>query len=100
MPVTPSTFKAEYAEFATVTDPVVQAKLDEAYLRVGDSWGDHRDLGVKKLTAHLLWESPLTEPAARTSDGSSDYLKDFETLLAQVRVNFFGTVATDAASDP
>lgn len=95
MPVTPSQFKEEYAEFAGASDALVQAKLDEAYLRVGEPWGPFRDVGAKKLAAHLLWISPLTEPSDRTSpeDTSSDYLRDFEKLEATARVGFFGTVA-------
>jgi hypothetical protein len=92
--ITPATFKAEYAEFEHAPDAIVQAKLDEAYLRVGVSWGEHRDLGAKKLAAHLLWMSPLTEPADRSNPGDvhSDYLRDYDQLLAAVRVGFFGTV--------
>lgn len=95
MPVTPSTFKEEYSEFSEAPDPLVQAKLEEAYLRVGTQWGDLRDAGVKKLAAHLLWISPMTEPSDRSSpsDTESDYLKEFNRLLGEVRGAFFGAVA-------
>jgi hypothetical protein len=87
--VTPAEFKAEYTEFASLDDATVQFKLDEAYLRAGAAWGDLQDTAAKLLTAHLLWLSPLSEPAARAA--GSPYLGAYDKLLAQGRVRFFGS---------
>lgn len=87
---TPSEFKAEYAEFRLLSDEVVQAKLDAAYRRVGESWGDLRDDGAKLLAAHLLAISPLGEPSTRSVKGPAGartvYLDEFERMLREVRV--------------
>lgn len=91
MAVTTDEFRAEYTEFASLDDPTVEAKLNEAYLRVGESWGPLRDTGAKLLTAHLLWTSPLSESGARAA--GSPYLVAFRELMAQARVGFFGTTS-------
>lgn len=88
----PTEFKAEYAEFRLLTDPVVQAKLDQAYRRVGESWGELRDDGAKLLTAHLLASSPLGEPSSRSVKGEKDsgsrtsYLDEFQRIQDEIRV--------------
>ncbi len=55
MAVTPTQFKDEFPEFATLTDPDVQLFIDQAERRTArTNWGVKADDGVKYLTAHLL----------------------------------------------
>lgn len=98
MPATPAQFKTEFKEFRLLEDAVVQAKLDQAYLRVGTSWGDLQDAGVKLLTAHLLSISPLAEPSRKSVKAGSrtSYLDEYDRLLAQVRVFATAASADDA----
>jgi hypothetical protein len=93
---TTAEFKLEFAEFRFLPDVVVQAKLDAAYRRVGESFGDVRDDAAKLMTAHLLQMSPLAEPSRKAvgadGGGSSVYLEEYERLLSQVRI--WGTTVT------
>jgi hypothetical protein len=94
---TPSEFQAEFPEFGLLPEGAVQAKLDAAYRRVGDSWGDLRDDGAKLLAAHLLAISPLGEPSARSvkaagTSARTVYLEEWERMLKEVRV--WGTTVT------
>lgn len=101
MPRTPTEFKSQFRAFTLVDDAVVQAKLDEAYVRTGPSWGALQDQGAMTLAAHLLAIDPLGEPSARQAeqnDGSSTYLHEWERMLRQVRV--FGTSAAMPAGEP
>jgi hypothetical protein len=98
--VTPATFKEEYDEFDDRADAKVQAKINEAYLRIGEAWGDLRDVAVKKLTAHLLAMSPLSELSARapTAAGGDNWAKttygrELIELQDGARVRFFGTTS-------
>lgn len=101
---TPSEFKTEFAEFRLLPDDVVQAKLDAAYRRVGDSWGELRDDGAKLLAAHLLASSPLGEPSNRSvksaggAGGKTVYLEEWERMLREVRV--WGTVVSGISALP
>lgn len=99
---TPSEFKEEFSEFRLLTDEVVQAKLDAAYRRVGDSWGELRDDGAKLLAAHLLAISPLGEPSTRgvkTGNAARTvYLEEWERMLREVRI--WGTSVTFPFAPP
>jgi len=99
--ITPSSFKAEFRAFRLLDDGLVQLKLDEAYIRTGPSWGTLRDKGAAVLAAHLLASDPMSEPSSRQvsdKDSKSSYLREWERMLAQVRI--FGTVPTAATSTP
>lgn len=101
MPRTPADFKSQFRAFTLVDDAVVQAKLDEAYVRTGPSWGALQDQGAMTMAAHLLAIDPLGEPSARQAeqnDGSSTYLHEWERMLRQVRV--FGTSTNMPAGEP
>jgi hypothetical protein len=101
VPLTPAQFRARFREFRHHTDESVQPKLDEAYRRTGDSWGDSRDDGACWLTAHLIAVSPLAEPSSKSvksSQGRTAYLAEYERLLAQVRV-WGTTVSVPAAPE-
>lgn len=52
---TPADFKAKYPQFSAVTDSVVQGALDEAALRVDESWLE-RDFAIARMlfAAHVL----------------------------------------------
>ena len=51
----PTTFKARFEEFASVTDAKVTDALDEALLEVdADKWSNWFDRGVGYLAAHIL----------------------------------------------
>ncbi len=97
---TPAEFKVEFAEFRFISDQVVQAKLDAAYRRVGDSWGEVRDDGAKLLAAHLLAMSPLAEPSRKAAGATGDttYLTEFERLRSQVRI--WGTAVSGISAPP
>jgi gamma-glutamyl:cysteine ligase YbdK (ATP-grasp superfamily) len=98
---TPAEFKAEYAEFRLASDTVVQAKLDAAYRRVGESFGDVRDDAAKLYAAHLIAMSPLAEPSRKSvseGGGRTQYLDEFERLAAQVRI--WGTAVTTGVPQP
>jgi hypothetical protein len=84
-------FRAALPEFKNVGDGVVQAALDEAYQRTGDSWGNLRDAGAKWLAADLITSSPLGEPSAKgkAANGDTVYMRKWKELLAQVRGGFF-----------
>lgn len=89
MAVTPAQFKAEYRAFRLLDDAYVQAKLDEAYIRCGSSWGTLQDKGAMCLTAHLCATDPMGEPSARQAtdkDGRSSYYREWERMLGQVRI--------------
>jgi hypothetical protein len=92
--ITPVDFKAEFRAFRLMDDAYVQAKLDEAYIRCSaPCWGLLRDRGAAYLAAHLCASDPMSEPSARQAvdkDGHSSYWREWERLLAQVRI--FGTV--------
>jgi len=99
VPVTPAQFRARFREFRNHNDETVQPRLDEAYRRTGDSWGDSRDDGACWLTAHLIAISPLAEPSSKsvkTSQGRTSYLVEWERMLAQVRVWGTSTAAPAA----
>ncbi len=100
MPITPAQFRDALPEFKNAGDGLVQASLDEAYFRTGESWGDARDLGAKWMAAHLVASSVLGEPSAKgkSSDGKTVYLRNWESLQAQVRVPFSGI--TDVGAPP
>lgn len=51
----PTTFKARFEEFATVSDAKITAALDEAILEVSaDKWSTWYDRGVGYLAGHIL----------------------------------------------
>lgn len=55
MSVTPSAFKAEFTEFSTLSDTVVQTALTLAALQINAAtWADKSDAGTKYLAAHQL----------------------------------------------
>ena len=55
MAVTPTSFKAEYTEFASESDARVQIYLDHAALEMSAGvWGNLYDRGLSALAAHLL----------------------------------------------
>ena len=103
-PPTPAEFRAEYAEFRLLNDTVVQAKLDQAYRRIGESWGDLRDDGAKLLTAHLLASSPLGEPSGKSVKSSGDKGTAFQTSylaeLKRMEEQIPGVRVGIAAGDP
>jgi hypothetical protein len=87
--VTPAQFRAAFPAFRNVPDSVIQPKLDEAYVRTGDSWGELRDPGARWLTAHLVSMDPLAEPSSKSvkaSMGRTVYLDEWERMLRMVRV--------------
>jgi Protein of unknown function (DUF4054) len=89
VPVTPAQFRAAFPAFRNVADGVIQPKLDEAYLRTGDSWGELRDAGARWLTAHLVSTDPLAEPSSKSVKGSMGrtvYLDEWERMLRMTRV--------------
>lgn len=100
MAITVAEFRASFQAFATSpADAVVQARLDLAYLRVGDNYGDFRDYAAGYLAAHMIALDPLAENSALASaaNGSfnysaSYYLKEFERIRDDARAGFFGTV--------
>ena len=47
-------FRVVFPEFEDVTDPVVQAALDEAALSVDSTWGTSRLIAVRLLAAYFL----------------------------------------------
>lgn len=99
-PPTPPEFRAEFPAFRLLSDTVVQAKLDVAYRRVGDSWGALRDDGAKYLAAHLLSVDPMAEPSAKSTRAGNrtTYLDEYERMLQQARI--FGTVAAAPVALP
>lgn len=101
MTVTRASFLAEFGAFSEADPCLVDAKLAEAKRRVGSSWGDLQDDGVKYLTAHLLASSPLVEgsalaPGTAGSDNWSKtvYLQEFHRIQSEARAGFFGTVGS------
>jgi len=87
--ITPAQFRAAFPAFRNVGDAVIQPKLDEAYLRTGDSWGELRDQGARWLTAHLVSIDPLAEPSSKGVKGSAGrtvYLDEWERMLKVTRV--------------
>lgn len=88
-PPTPAEFRAAFPALALAPDAMIAARVAEAYLRTGPSWGPLRDVGAGYLAAHLLAVDPLAEPsrgAVQTSAGRTVYLDEWERLLQQVRV--------------
>ena len=58
--MTPTEFKAEFAEFAGASDSIVQAKLTQAEAETDAAvFGAQVDDAVKYLAAHLLALSPF-----------------------------------------
>lgn len=55
MSVTPTTFKARYTEFSTLSDATVQIYLSDAELELDEGrWGTLYDRGLAALAAHFL----------------------------------------------
>lgn len=103
MALTVAEFRAQFVAFASSpSDARVQSKLDLAYLRVGDAWGDLRDYGAGYLAAHMIALDPMAENSALAApaNGASNYsasfyLKEYERLRDEARGGFFGAVGGD-----
>ena len=55
MTVTPTTIKARFSEFSTISDSKIQIFIDDAITVLNESyWGDKYDLGLYYLAAHYL----------------------------------------------
>ncbi|MGV4796133.1 DUF4054 domain-containing protein [Rhizobium sp. F40D2] len=66
---TPTTFKARYPEFTTVSDTLIQLVLDEAISDVGDTWEEKdRARAQMLLAAHKL---TMEGEPGRTATGQS-----------------------------
>lgn len=66
---TPTTFKARYPEFVTVSDSLIALVLGEAFDQVGDTWLERdRARAQMLLTAHNL---TMEGEPGRTATGSS-----------------------------
>jgi len=100
MTVTRASFLAEFPQFDETDVDLIDAKLATAARRVGTSWGDLQDDGIKYLTAHMLAIDPRGEASARApSTAGADnwskttYLAEFNRLKEEARAGFFGSVS-------
>lgn len=67
---TPTTFKARYAEFAPVSDDLVQLMIDDSIGEVGDTWIEKdRSRAQMLLVAH--WLTVEGEPGRSTTGQGS-----------------------------
>lgn len=84
-----ATFKAEYPEFSTQSDPNIQGALNDAASRLAAAeWGDRYDLVVGLLAADSLWNSPFGATMRQDGGDKSDkkanfYYEQYETVLAE-----------------
>lgn len=76
-------FQAAFPEFALVDTALIQAKLDQAAVSVGESvWGTSYDEGHGYLAAHLLVTSPMGQDSRLSpSDEKSHYFEHYQRLL-------------------
>ena len=87
MSFTATEFKAEYAEFSTHENSVIEAKITDAVARVGSQYGDVQEAQQMRLVAHLLSIDPKAEPSARAPNtagrgewSKSIYLAEYERV--------------------
>lgn len=80
------TFRAQYPEYATAPDALVDAYLARATARVDAGvWGALKDEGIGLLTAHLLALAPNGQFARLQSNkGETTYGKEYDRLVIQV----------------
>jgi hypothetical protein len=93
MPVTSATLLVSFPELTDAGEDLIDAKIAEAELRVGDAalWGSTaiRDLGVMYKAAHLIALSPYGAMAKLVSDkGSSTYGVQYKQLVDEVGCGF------------
>lgn len=78
-------FRSEFPEFANASDPLVQAKLDDATDRTSASaWGTGRKRrqGIMLRTADLLAKSPFGRKLRMVmKDGSTPYTEDLRRMV-------------------
>ena len=95
---TPTTFKARYSEFASVSDTLVQLILDEAIAQVGDSWLERdRARAQMLLAAHTL--TMEGEPGRTASgQGSAGTGAVRRRKVGDVEVEFAGSGSSSGES--
>lgn len=77
-----ATFRAEYPEFATASDTLVEAKLARAEVQVDAAmYGDRYEQAHGLLTAHLICIAPGGQFARLVADNlKTTYGADFDDL--------------------
>ena len=104
MPLTVAQWRDRFPTgFENASDPLIQAKLDEAYRRLSaKTWGDRLDDGAAYLTAHLIAISPGGEEM-RIGFGGQEKIgnlfdREFQRLKRAVVSGFRVTGDTDGIS--
>lgn len=82
-------FKARDAAFASISDAIVTAKLDQAARSMdAEVWGDQFDDGQWQYAAHLLALSPEGQEAGLRMGGGANqrtvYQTEYERLARRV----------------
>lgn len=83
--MTLASFRSRYPEFRTADDVLVQAVLDEAFLRVDVSvFGNKGDIAHGLMAAHLLLNAPYGR-SQRLESGAEDdrYMVELDRLKVQ-----------------
>lgn len=95
---TPAIFKARHPEFAGLTDPRIQAVLDEAIPHVGEDWLERdRQPAQMYLTAHMLvMEGALLATSAQVGGVAGIG----SVKVGDVAVTLKGTASGGASSSP
>jgi len=91
MAVTYASFVIEFPELADAGQPLIEAKIAGAELRVGaDVWpASVRDQGVLYRAAHMLALSPYGAQAKMVSkSGETTYGKQYESLVQEIGAGF------------
>jgi hypothetical protein len=89
--LTVRTFQRRFPEFRDTDVGIIQARIDEAHVRVDESvWGDDRAAtAIAWLAAHMIATSPVGEQARiADEDGKTRYLKEFNRMKYEVTSGF------------
>lgn len=90
-----ATFRADFEEFGSLGDSVVQSALDKANRRTpADVWGDDQGAAAGYLAAHLLEQGPYGRDARleQKSKEGTTYLEERERMELEVAPGCFSRV--------